>query len=100
MRLVFTSTARRDLIEIGDYIAKDSRKQALNFVLELEGFCARLSRQPERYPQIARYPTLRRAPYRNYLTVYRAGENTIEILRLLHAACDVDTILEAIPQRP
>lgn len=100
MKLVFTSTARRDLIEIGDYIARDSRKQALNFVVELEGFCDRLSRQPERYPQIARYPALRRAPYRNYLIIYRAGANTIEILRLLHGARDVDAILEAMPQRP
>ena len=48
MRLAFTPTARRDLQEIGDYIARDSRQQALRFVIGLERFCAGLVSQPER----------------------------------------------------
>ncbi|TCR60666.1 ParE-like toxin of type II ParDE toxin-antitoxin system [Bosea sp. BK604] len=54
MRLAFTLKARRDLQEIGDYIAKDSPVQALRFVDTLERRCAGLLVTPERYPLVAR----------------------------------------------
>lgn len=94
MKLAFTPTARRDLQEIGDYIALDSRQQAMRFVITLERFCAKLLSQPERYPLSPRHVErgIRRAPHRDYLVFYRVRDGTVEILRVLHAARDIDTI--------
>ena len=96
MKLAFTPTARRDIQEIGDYIALDSRRQAMRFVIALERFCARFRSQPERYPLSPRHAKrgIRRAPHRGYLIFYRVRDTTVEILRILHAARDVDTIAE------
>jgi toxin ParE1/3/4 len=96
MKLAFTPTARRDLQEIGDYIARDSRRQALRFVVAVEQFCATLTSQPERYPLSPRHAArgIRRAPHRDYLVFFRVGETTVEILRVLHSARDTDTIID------
>ena len=96
MKLAFTPAARRDLFEIGDYIALDSRRQALNFVLALERFCLKLLAQPERYPLSARHAEagIRRAPHRDYLVFYRVSDRTVEILRILYAARDVERITD------
>ncbi len=93
-----TPTARRDLQKIGDYIALDSRRQAMRFLIALEQFCAKLLSQPERYPLSPRHVErgIRRAPHRDYLVFYRVRDATVEILRILHAARDVDTIAESL----
>jgi toxin ParE1/3/4 len=98
VKLAFTPTARRDLQEIGDYIARDSRREALRFVTALEQFCAKLVSQPERYPLLLRHAarSIRRAPHRDYLIFYRIGATHIEILRVLHAARDPERIDESL----
>jgi toxin ParE1/3/4 len=98
MKLAFTPSARRDLQDIGDYIARDSQRQALRFVLALERFCTTLVAQPNRYPILAQRAErhIRRAPHQDYLVFYRVGETTVEILRILHAARDVDRIVESL----
>ncbi|WP_108050899.1 type II toxin-antitoxin system RelE/ParE family toxin [Bosea sp. 124] len=75
MRLAFTPTARRDLQEIGDYIARDSWQQALRFVIGLERFCAGLVSQPERYPLLPQRSDrqVRRAPHQDYLIFYASA---------------------------
>ncbi len=96
MRLAFTAAARRDLYEVGDYIARDSRRQALRFIAALEGFCATLLAQPERYPLLMHRADreIRRAPYADYLVFYRVSESTVEVLRVIHAARDVGKIVD------
>ena len=92
----FTEEAERDLESIGDYIARDSRRQAFRFVDGVERFCATLVSQPERYPLFARHAArgIRRAPYQHYLIFYRISVDAVEVLRVLHAARDTDTITE------
>lgn len=96
MKLAFSPAARRDLVDIGDYIARDSRRQAFRFVDGLERFCATLVSQPERYPHLARHAArgIRRAPYQHYLIFYRVGADRVEVLRMLHAARDIDPVTE------
>jgi toxin ParE1/3/4 len=98
MMLSFTPSARRDLEAIGDYIALDSRREALRFVTTLEQFCAKLLAQPERFPLSLRHTQLgiRRARHRDYLIFYRVRDTTVEILRILHAARDVESITESL----
>lgn len=96
MKLAFTSTARRDLHDIGDYIARDSRRQAQRFVTTLGAFCASLLEQPQRYPLLLRQQDrgIRRAPHRDYLVFYRVEDSMVEILRVLHAARDVESLFD------
>ena len=98
MKLAFTAAARRDLYEVGDYIARDSRRQALRFIAALEGFCATLLAQPERYPLLTHRADreIRRAPYADYLIFYRVRNGLVEILRVVHAARDVDRIVDGL----
>jgi len=98
MRLAFTLKARRDLQEIGDYVARESPVQALRFVDTLERRCASLLVTPQRYPLVARYPArqIRRAPHGSYVIFYRLREDTVEILHVLHGARDLDALIEAL----
>lgn len=98
MKLAFAPTARRDLQDIGDYIALDSRREALRFITTRERFCTKLLAQPERYPLSPRHVQLgiRRARHRDYLIFYRVRDTTVEILRILHAARDVEAITERL----
>lgn len=98
MRLAFTPRARRDLQEIGDYIARDGQVQALRFVDTLERRCTSPLVAPERYPLVVRHETrqTRRAPYGNYVIFYRLRAETVEILRVLHGARDLDAVIAAL----
>lgn len=46
MRGEITPLARRDLLEIGDYIARDNPRRALSFVEELTRHCLALAAHP------------------------------------------------------
>jgi toxin ParE1/3/4 len=98
MKLAFTPIARDDLREIGDYIARDSRREAQRFVTALQEFCRTLLVHPERYPLSPRHAAqaIRCARYRDYLIFYRIRDMTVEILRVLHAARDVETQTERL----
>jgi plasmid stabilization system protein ParE len=52
MKIVFSPAARQDLLEIGDYIARDNPTRALSFVDELEEACKGLLDAPLRVPLI------------------------------------------------
>lgn len=50
---------------------------------------------PRAFPLIPRYESrgMRRCVHRDYLIFYRAKENNIEIIRILHGATDYETLL-------
>jgi len=71
-RLVVLPGARRDLIEIGDYIALDNPRRAASFVAEVEAEIARIAAQPSRFPARADLaPGLRAARHGRYLILAR-----------------------------
>ena len=96
MKLVLTDEARRDLTEIGDYIARDSRQRALTFVKELRAAMAMLLERPQAFPIVPRYAHLgfRRRLYGNYLIFYRYDETQVVIIRVLHGARDYESLLD------
>ena len=47
--VVFSPKSRQDLLDIGDYIAKDSRANARRFVAKLIEQCQRIGRAPLGY---------------------------------------------------
>lgn len=95
MKIVFSSLARRDLIVIGDYIAADSQRRARSFVLELREACMGLAGGPMHYPFLDGFENLglRRKPVKNYLIVYSVTPYVVTIIRVLHAAQDMKSLL-------
>jgi toxin ParE1/3/4 len=68
VRRVFTAEARIDFIRIGDVIARDSPRRALNFVEELEAHCRRIPGMAHAYPLLPRHEKagFRRVVHGNY----------------------------------
>jgi toxin ParE1/3/4 len=95
MKVRLSSEARKDLIAIGDYIARDNPLRASTFVGELAKACAQLSSMPLGYPIVRRYETkgIRRRVYGNYQIFYRVTEEQIFVIRVLHGARDYDALL-------
>ena len=85
-----TQLAQRDLEQTYSYIAADSIKNAMSFVLELEKKIYSLDTFPERQPLIAENEFFatdyRHLIYKKYRVIYRISEKTVFILRVIHGA--------------
>ena len=95
MKVVFSEAAEADLEEIGDYIAKDSARRAVTFVRELRGRAQELGRMPRAFPLMPRYEHhgIRCRPHGNYLIFYRAEDDRVSIVHVLHGARDYEALL-------
>lgn len=90
-----TASAQSDLERIGDHIAQDNPKRALSFVLELRNKCLALADTPLGFPLVPRYERygIRRRVHGNYLIFYRADENLVTVIHVLHSARDYAAFL-------
>ena len=95
MKVVISATAKADLVEIGDFIAVDSRQRAQTFVDELVACCRQLATMPRAFPLVPHLKAagLRRRPYRDYVILYRIEDETVQVLRVLHGARRHDWLL-------
>ena len=87
--------ARDDLIEIWSYIADDSVTNADAFIDKLYEAMEALGRQPgsgRQREELA--PGIQSFPFGRYLIFYRALTSTVEIVRVLHGARDIENIFE------
>jgi toxin ParE1/3/4 len=94
MALVFSPRSQRDLLEIGDHIAKDSRAHARRFVGKLMAQCQRIGAAPMGYvgrDDLA--PGLRMAALGRYVIFFRVIDGTVRIERVLHGARNLPTVL-------
>jgi toxin ParE1/3/4 len=83
----FAALARKDLLGIVRYIARDNPQRARSFVIELRQQCALLAEQPGLgvpKPELA--DGLRVKPHGRYLIFFSAIEGGILIERVLHSA--------------
>jgi len=94
-KVVIANQARDDLAEITTFIAKGSPDQARDFIHKFIETVENLRLWPESNPLLdddrLRDAGLRRAvfkKFRNHLIVYRYRSQTIEVLRVYHAAQD------------
>ena len=101
-RFVLTTRAKQDLIDIWDYIADDSIEAADRVLDALETTMVRLAKNPgighwreeladQRHRFFAVY---------SYLIVYRPETRPLQVIRVLHAARDVQSILGVPPDEP
>ncbi len=95
MRVVISAQAEAELREIALFIARDNRPRALSFVRELRAKTLVIGNAPHAFPLVARYEHLgiRRLAHGNYLIFYRAGDEQVVILHILHAARDIEELL-------
>lgn len=88
--MILSPRAERDLADIGDYVAGDSKRAARQLVTGLQASCSRLGSLAKGYSLLDfGPPTLRRAyhgPFHIYFTI---GVATVRIERILHGARDV-----------
>ena len=93
-QVTFSAKARQDLLEIGDYIAKDSRENARRFVGKLIEQCQRIAASPMGY--VSREdlaPGLRMAALGRYVIFFRLIDRTVRVERVLHSARDLPGVL-------
>lgn len=89
-----TAQAEEDLIDIWLYIAHDDVRAADRVLDDIEEKLLLLADQPGLGParsDIA--PELRYSPVRRYLILYRQITDGIEIVRVVHGARDVPTLM-------
>jgi toxin ParE1/3/4 len=89
----FSPKSRQGLLDIGDYIAKDSLANARRFVAKLMDQCQRISTAPLAYSgreDLA--PSLRMAPMGRYVVFFRVLGDMVRIERVLHGARDLPAI--------
>ena len=86
--------ARSELEAIGDYIAEDSPANAEQFIDRLTEKFVALGRNPRigrARPELR--PDLRSFPYGAYLILYRIVDDGVEIVRVVHAARNLDDLV-------
>ncbi len=94
-RFVLTAPAERDLTDIWDYIAADNLEAADRVLDAMDAAFRRLAAQPGlgHYREDLADKTVRFDAVYSYLIVYRWQTRPLQILRVLHAARDVATLL-------
>lgn len=93
----FSDQAKRDLAEIGDWIATDNPMRAETFIDELIERSHSLALHPLRFP-VAMHVNgqeIRKLTHAGYLIFYLAGEREIFILRIVHGSRDWAALFSA-----
>jgi toxin ParE1/3/4 len=92
-QLTFSPQSELDLLDIGDYIAQDSKNAARNWVAKLRAQCQKITLNP--YGYVAR-PELkqgiRSAAIGRYIILFSITETTVRIQRVSHGARDLGSI--------
>lgn len=95
MKVELTAPARTDLRDIAGYIARDNPSRARSFTAELRDKALATGDTPFGFSVIRKYGPydLRRRPYGDYAIFYVVRANKVQVIRILHSARDIDTLL-------
>lgn len=95
-RFILSSEAGDDLEEIVRFIAQDNPSAARRFLAKLRREIARIADTPGLGHQRTDLTDLavRFWPVGRYLIIYRTEPDAIEVVRVLHGARDVSTLLD------
>ncbi len=89
--VVVDRQARDDLVDIHAYIARDNPGAAARWIDELEEIIQSLADMPGRVPlRDDLRPGYRIMPIGNYLIFFRIIEQTVQVVRVIHGARDID----------
>ena len=99
-KVTFSPKSRQDLLDIGDYLAKDSRANARRFVGKLMAQCQHVGASPMGYvgrEDLA--PGLRMAALGRYVIFFRVIDATVRIERVLHGARNLPIVRQHESER-
>jgi addiction module RelE/StbE family toxin len=84
----WTDPAWNDLVDIADYIAKDSQYYAATFVQEVKDASASLDEFAERGQIVPEWgdPSVRELLIKSYRLIYQISPQRVVILALIHGA--------------
>ncbi len=98
---IITPQARIDVLELADYIARDSLDAALRFLEAAEAEFVRLADMPGMgharkfsSPLLSDVRSWAIPGFKNHLIFYRPIQSGIEVLRVLHGARDIEAQFE------
>lgn len=86
LRLEWSIAARADLLAILDYISDDNLDAAERQIAEIETKASRLAERPYVYRKGRVAGTREMVVRPNYFVGYTIGQQSVRILRVLHAA--------------
>ena len=94
--VTFSPKSRQDILDIGDYIAKDSRANARRFVGKLIEQCERVGHSPLGYAGRGDLAAgLRMAALGRCVIFFRVMDGAMRIERVLHSARNLPAVLES-----
>jgi toxin ParE1/3/4 len=98
MKVYLTPDAKTDLEGIGDRIAERNPARAVTYVRELRERARRIGEFPHAGPPRPQWGEgIRIAVHGKYLIIYRVRDETVQVLRVLHGARDLDALFESEP---
>lgn len=98
MKVVITRSAAADLESIGDRIAARSPARAMTYIDELRRRCAQIAEFPNSGPPRYEWGEgIRIVIHGPYLIVHRIAGDTVQILRIVHGARDINRLFEDDP---
>jgi toxin ParE1/3/4 len=95
LSVVRTDQAETDLAEILDYLEERNPQAAERFATAIDDRCSLLSQLPlmgRSREELS--PGLRSLVVEHYVLFYRVKATAVEVLRILHGARDIDTIMK------
>ncbi len=91
----------RDLIEVATYIAADNLDASDRFLMAAESTFQKLAKAPKMgkpcqfsNPRLAGIRQQAIKGFRRFLIFYRIADDKVEILRVIHGARDLESILD------
>lgn len=86
-RIIWLPSAKRDLRQLRQYIARDSRRNATRFVQKIRDTVNGIRRFPESGSLVPELEVeLREIFVGSYRVIYRINEEVVEILNVIHGA--------------
>ena len=97
--VTFSPKSRQDLLDIGDYIAKDSPTNARRFVAKLMDQCKQIGRAPLGHVSREDLATgLRMAALGRYVIFFRILDGMVRVERVLHGARNLPVVMGRVPK--
>jgi toxin ParE1/3/4 len=94
LTVVRTDRAETDLVEILDYLEERNPQAAARLATAIDGRCTLLGQLPEMGRTREELgPAVRSVVIEQYVLFYRVTATAVEVLRILHGAGDIDTIM-------
>jgi plasmid stabilization system protein ParE len=103
-QLVYLASARRDLADIFDYIARESGSRVIGrrFIETLRAQCRKMAALPTILgrPRPELRSDIRSAPFKGYTIFFRYEPDTFEVVVVLEGHRDADTYFGGIGEVP